>query len=233
MPGPHSRFLTTGYNKVHPSLRSKYPRPATISARQYELAERNNPDPANLVPVPIIGFEDLTKRIGEQDKANLEYQRRLEEEQKRLYSMRQEHELTTKTKIEALRKNQANLSHRLLKVMTKLEMQRAREIPLLGPEVEFRKKLESIRRKLAKPAQFQARVTELSSLVRLQEERSGDSSSYLPPLDPPNAKAIYHFLETQRRALAQLTSVLRKDMGDLHTIILTTQLQPHDRADLR
>lgn len=218
---PQYRFSTTVYNKVHPALRSKYKPPEGTNQRQYQVAERNNPDPTNLVPVGVKGFEDLTKRIGEQDKANVEYQKKLEEEQKKLVEMRQQHEITTKVEIAKLRKHQSALSHRLLKVMTRIEMQRARDIPLLSEEIEFRRKLESAKRNLAKPAQFQARVTELASIVRLQEDRPNDAA-FLPTLDTPNAKHIHEFLEKQRRALAQLTSVIRKDLHDTDTMIKTT-----------
>ena len=188
-----------------------------------------------------VGFADLTKRIQEQDKATTEYQKKLEvcsraffvglcehvfwptqEEQAKLVEMKQKHEVTTKVQIQKLRTTQAELSHRLLKVisigrhsghdlvclqvMTKIEVLRAAGVPLLNEEMEFRRQLESIKRKLAKPAQFQARVSELASIVRMQEDRAGDSG-LMPSLDAENTKRISEVRGSCGRAW--LSSVLR------------------------
>ena len=40
-----------------------------FSEQQYKKAVANNPDPTRLVPAPAVGFEDLKKRLEEQDKA--------------------------------------------------------------------------------------------------------------------------------------------------------------------
>lgn len=210
------------YNKVHPSLRSKYKVPDNVNKRLYQIAERDNPDPTTLIPVQAVGFADLRKRVNEQQKAHGEFQRKLEEERERLNKMRQEHELVTKVTIPELRRRHSELSHRLLRVMNRIELLRSRDLPLLNEEIDYRRQLETIKRKLAKPAQFQARVAELASLVRMQEEGRTALEAALPhTLDPENAQKIYEVLETQRKCLAHMTQVLRKDLRDMQAIVQT------------
>ncbi len=68
-----------------------------------------------------------------------------------LVEMGYRHDLVRKQEIERVRKVLTDLSHRLLKAMTKIEADRAQDFPLLNTEVDFRRKLESLKRKLAKP----------------------------------------------------------------------------------
>jgi len=101
--------------------------------------------------------------------------------------------------------------------MTKLESKRAMGLPLHTQEIDFRRQLESLKRKLAKPAQYQARVSELQSIVHLHDDRSTDGLNY--KLDPYNQQQLYDFLEWQRNALQLLTSTLVKDKQTMDILV--------------
>jgi len=209
------RFRLMFYNKVNPSEVHKYRPPPTVNPRLWNQAVVNNPDPRNLVPVQVTGFEDLKKRLDAQEVANAEYQKKLKEIKSTLAEMQRQQELTRKQEIEKLRKSLADQSARLLKVMTKVECERARDLPLLSTEVDFRRKLEAIKRKLARPL---ARVTELQGVVRLQEERPPDALLAIN-LDPDTAGQLYQFLDTQRVSLQHVMNTSRRSNRDAQIIV--------------
>jgi len=126
-----------------------------------------------------------------------------------------------KNTIDKIRRRHQELVHLLLKLMTKLESKRAMGLSLHTQEIDFRRQLESLKRKLAKPAQYQARVSELQSIVHMQEDRSGgfgaDGLNY--KLDGFNQQQLYDFLDWQRNALQLLTSTLVKDKQIMDTLI--------------
>lgn len=211
------RFQYVFYNKVSPDEVKRHKKPDLANPRLWEQAERNNPDPNVLVPVLCVGFEDLQKRISAQDHAFAQYQKTLDAIRNQVLLMKQEQEAKCKLRIAALRKATTDLSHRVLSVISHIELQRAREFPLLPPEVDFRRKLEHIKRQLAKPAQFQARATELASLVRMQSSTRGaeaDASQLAGAVDPDTLRKIHAILDTQRQQLAVLAAAVKKDTGD-------------------
>jgi len=146
--------------------------------------------------------------------------------------MQQEHEATTKPIIEKIRRKHAELSNMLLRVMTKLECKRALGLPLQTQEIDFRRKLESLKRKLAKPAQYQARVSELQSIVHMQDDRvSSDSLSY--KLDSETQAKLHEVLDFQRRGLLHLTSVLNKDSQDVELMSYHGEKDSHTATRVR
>jgi len=211
------------YNKVNPNDVNKYKPPQNVEKTLWKQAVQNNPDPKNLVVAQLVGFEDLKKRIQQQDFAHSEYQKKLEDIRRTIVEMQNQHELIKKQEIEKLRKVMTDQSHRLLKVMTKIECERARDMPLLNTEIDFRRKIESLKRKLAKPTQFQARLSDLSSLVRMQEDRP-TGNNFVPNsdqvvFDPDTVEKLYDFLETQRGGLEHLTNTLKKDRNDIAKVL--------------
>lgn len=55
-----------------------YGRPAHVPERLWQQAVDSNPDPSRFVPVQATGFEDLKKRIDDQEKTTVEHQKALE-----------------------------------------------------------------------------------------------------------------------------------------------------------
>jgi len=60
------RFQHLFYNKVDPAQRHLYTRPNHVAAASWEEAEGRNPDPENYVPAPVVGVENLGKRVVQQ-----------------------------------------------------------------------------------------------------------------------------------------------------------------------
>lgn len=103
------------YNQVDPTKRHLYVRPPHVSDRLWTQAELDNPDPANLVPVPVVGFGDLLKRIQAQqthaDKLNT-FTDGLRGQLKEM----EKHTRATEEKLEKCRHEHVQLFHALVKV---------------------------------------------------------------------------------------------------------------------
>lgn len=112
--------------------------------------------------------------------------------------------------IAKLRENTVNLSNKLLRVIDQIEVGRGAEMPLTADEVDFRRQLESLQRKLSNPAQFEARVTELKSRVRMQG-RPGDHSG-ISLHDGNTLSKLLEFLDTQRKGLESLTVLCSRNL---------------------
>ncbi|RQM25079.1 hypothetical protein B5M09_000234 [Aphanomyces astaci] len=58
-----SRFKYMFYNAVDPAQKHLYTRPPHVGEKLWIQAQRDNPDPANLVPAAVVGFKELSTRI--------------------------------------------------------------------------------------------------------------------------------------------------------------------------
>jgi len=101
--------------------------------------------------------------------------------------------------------------------MTKLECKRALGRPLHTHEIDFRRKLESLKQKLNKPNQFQAKVAELQSIVHMQDER-GTTDSLNYKLDQDSTMKFFEALDFQRRGIATITKGLTKALQDITVV---------------
>jgi len=223
--GPGAQFHTILYNHNPKKAREingiggKHPlKPANLNPKQWRKALLNNPDPENLVPFPVNSFAELKRRIDEGQKpAFNETKEKIKELKEKIQNMKIRHENTVEKDIPELKMKQSKLAHRLLKIMSALERMRAQRSrsPLMSKEIDYLKQLIHINRELKKPTQFKAKVEELDSIVRIQEDLGGDSSL---TLDSENLDVIQKFLKKQTKGLKYLSEVLRKGERDLGII---------------
>ena len=90
-------------------------RPNYISEAQWKQAQRHNPDPANMVPVPVLGFVELQLWIQNQDKEAGKYREWAQKLHEALNAM----EATSQqmnVKVREHRQAQQRLRHRLVQV---------------------------------------------------------------------------------------------------------------------
>lgn len=115
-----------------------------------------------------VGFSDLKQRIAEQDKATEAHQKALQDLRKVLDDIQHKHSLETSIKLEQYKQRHTELSHRVLKVMKKLEVLRCKGYGISMEEEAFRTKLENLQRELNQPNHYKGRLNELSSFLRMQ-----------------------------------------------------------------
>jgi nuclear pore complex protein Nup54 len=224
----NNRFQTIFYNNVDPNKINQFIKPPNANSKLWESAVKNNPDPVSLVPVLSVGFSDLKKRILEQDKASQGYLTALQGLSSSYNEMLSTHESRTKSLISDLRRIHSIQTHRLLLIMCKIELYRAANVHLLADELDFKRKLESIARRLTKPGQFISRIREIQNITRLIQERQNventqaiNSNQVWSSIaaNPQNLDNIYALLDTQRQSLQYITQITNKDHKILDTII--------------
>ena len=242
---PDCRFQTVFYNKVDSATVGQYVKPPHANSRLWEAAVKANPDPAALVPSLAVGFEDLKKRIHEQEKASAAFGTTLDAMSASLATMIHGHEASTAASLAQLQRTHAQQSHRLLQLVDRVECARARDVtPRLPEEMEFEHKLRVLERALKQPQPLQAKIQQLAQAVKQLEARgaaaaaaggvsddasggaaaqaNNSSASWLLNDEAANEK-LFHFLQTQRSALEHVTGLLKQDQRDLQTIQAVTQ----------
>lgn len=212
---PDCQFQCIFYNRADPR-QTPSNCPPLCKPALWAQAQKANPDPRHYVPVHGVGFEALQARNKEADKAVENFSKMLQGIKAKLDEMKQLHMQHT-FKIEQLRQEHCRLSNRLLKVMSTVEVDRARGHGLMIQEVDFNKKLQQMERRLEKPGQFRSKVKELESMAS-REGGDGSLDSGLA-VDQNSSKELFEFLQTQKEAITQLTSILQQDLPALNIIV--------------
>lgn len=89
--------------------------PKGIDPRMWNQAKHDNPDPKVFIPVPIIGFAELKRRIKCQEKETEMHSLYIAKVRKDLEEMKQKH-IDAMAKISAHKRKLADLSHNILDV---------------------------------------------------------------------------------------------------------------------
>eukprot|EP01119_Soliformovum_irregulare_P024403 TRINITY_DN8743_c0_g1_i1.p1 TRINITY_DN8743_c0_g1~~TRINITY_DN8743_c0_g1_i1.p1 ORF type:complete len:355 (-),score=99.77 TRINITY_DN8743_c0_g1_i1:50-1114(-) len=226
---PDCRFRHMLYNRVPPEDVEKYARPADVNEKLWEQAQNANWDPKHLVPVQATGFGDLQLRIESQQNVTQQQQQLLEEIQQFLTNSQRKHDLDFTIRIDESRRRHAQLSHRMMQLMKKLEVLCSRGYPIVGEEDIFRSKLEMLANQLAQPNHFKSRLTELQASIKMQEDRPADRFDML---EQDALESLQIYLAEQTEGLSHLATILQKDMRDIGLIVnaltgsSTTHLMP-------
>nr|CCA22619.1 carbohydratebinding protein putative [Albugo laibachii Nc14] len=211
-----SRFKFLMYNTIDPIQRHLYARPLFISERLWNQAEMDNPDPIHLAPAPIIGFQDLLKRIKAQQDHAGKYNQHITDLTTQVEFMEKKSR-ATEEKLEICRREHVKLFHKLLKVMKDLEFLQNLGKPLQQEEAELHVAFQKLQAVLDAPAQYKARVEEIVALRNLhkQQTKMKESPATSISLSPDDLNKVYQFLDKQRQGLEHLTAILNDGFADL------------------
>ncbi|XP_043917165.1 nucleoporin p54 isoform X2 [Protopterus annectens] len=141
--------------------------PAGVDPIIWEQAKVDNPDPDKLLPVPMVGFKELLRRLKVQDQMTKQHQVRLDIISEDISEL-QKNQATTVAKIAQYRRKLMDLSHRVLQVLIKQEIQRKSGYAVQADEEQLRVQLETIQSELNAPTHFKGRLNELMSQIRMQ-----------------------------------------------------------------
>lgn len=191
--------------------------PAGIHPILWEQARKDNPQPHRLVPVPILGFEQLHNRIKCQQQETTLHQNALEILSDDIATLQQKH-TETMTKLAQYKRRCLDLSHRVLQVITKQEVKRKTGCSIQPDEEELRIQLESNLMALNAPTQFKGRLNELVAQLRLQQQMIGNPQDVRYSMEKSMQDDLKQHLEKQQEGLMHLTSVIRSDYQDLKVI---------------
>ena len=191
--------------------------PLGIDAILWEQAKKDNPDPTNLIPVPMMGFTELLNRLQHQQYQSTQHKRRLDLVSEEISKLQVSHS-TTVAKIAQYKRKHLELGHRVLEIMINLETIRKVGYAIEPEEEQLRIQLESLQTELNAPMQFKGRLKELLSQIHLQSQINTGQNNRTYVLDDHFKMEIKHHLAQQQNGLLQLISIIKEDLEDLKTI---------------
>ncbi|KAM8743026.1 nucleoporin p54 isoform 2-T2 [Acanthopagrus schlegelii] len=191
--------------------------PAGVDPIIWEQAKVDNPDPEKLIPVPMVGFKELLRRLQIQEQMTKQHQTRVDIISNDISEL-QKNQATTVAKIAQYKRKLMDLSHRVLQVLIKQEIQRKSGYAIQVDEEHLRVQLDTIQSELNAPTQFKGRLNELMSQIRMQNHFGAVRSEERYNVDADLLREIKQHLKQQQEGLSHLISVIKDDLEDIKLI---------------
>lgn len=191
--------------------------PAGVDPIIWEQAKVDNPEPEKLIPVPMVGFKELLRRLQIQEQMTKQHQSRVDIISNDISEL-QKNQATTVAKIAQYKRNLMDLSHRVLQVLIKQEIQRKSGYAIQVDEEHLRVQLDTIQSELNAPTQFKGRLNELMSQIRMQNHFGAVRSEERYNVDADLLREIKQHLKHQQEGLSHLISVIKDDLEDIKLI---------------
>lgn len=131
---------------------------------------------------------------------------------------KRKHEVDVVSQIDDIKQRHADLSHRILKIQSKLEVLTQSGIGIRNEDISLRNKLNTLQRELHKPNQYRGRLNELAPQVNYYLQQSNLLLNTGNVLDDQTKENVKDFLEQQTNGLNHLLSILKKDIKDINYI---------------
>ncbi|MXQ83629.1 hypothetical protein E5288_WYG014733 [Bos mutus] len=192
--------------------------PAGVDPIIWEQAKVDNPDSEKLIPVPMVGFKELLRRLKVQDQMTKQHQTRLDIISEDIGEL-QKNQTTTMAKIAQYKRKLMDLSHRTLQVvLIKQEIQRKSGYAIQADEEQLRVQLDTIQGELNAPTQFKGRLNELMSQIRMQNHFGAVRSEERYYIDADLLREIKQHLKQQQEGLSHLISIIKDDLEDIKLV---------------
>ncbi|XP_051962001.1 nucleoporin p54-like [Xyrauchen texanus] len=226
-----SVFMTVSRTSLTPAQLKQllHNPPAGVDPIIWEQARVDNPDPDKLIPVPMVGFKELLRRLKIQDQMNKQHQTRVDIISNDISEL-QRNQATTAAKITQYKRKLMEQSHRVLQVLIKQEVQRKSGYAIQLDEEHLRVQLETIQSELNAPTQFKGRLNELMSQIRMQNHFGAVRSEERYRVDADLLREIKQHLKQQQEGLSHLISVIKDDVDDIKMIEDGLQDSIHTRS---
>ncbi|MCI4386986.1 hypothetical protein PGIGA_G00069040 [Pangasianodon gigas] len=203
--------------------------PAGVDPIIWEQAKVDNPDPEKLIPVPMVGFKELLRRLKIQEQMTKQHQTRVDIIATDISEL-QKNQATTVAKIAQYKRKLMDLSHRVLQVLIRQEIQRKSGYAIQVDEEHLRVQLDTIQSELNAPTQFKGRLNELMSQIRMQNHYGAVRAEERYIVDTDLLREIKQHLKQQQEGLSHLISVIKDDMEDIKIIEQGLHDSVHVRA---
>ncbi|XP_037548169.1 nucleoporin p54 isoform X1 [Nematolebias whitei] len=191
--------------------------PAGVDPIIWEQAKVDNPEPERLIPVPMVGFKELLRRLQIQEQMTKQHQTRVDIISNDISEL-QKNQATTVAKIAQYKRKLMDLSHRVLQVLIKQEIQRKSGYAIQVDEEHLRVQLDTIQSELNAPTQFKGRLNELMSQIRMQNHFGAVRSEERYSVDADLLREIKQHLKQQQDGLSHLIGVIKEDLEDIKLI---------------
>ncbi|KAM4050023.1 nucleoporin p54 isoform 2-T2 [Anomaloglossus baeobatrachus] len=191
--------------------------PTGVESVIWDQAKIDNPEPDRLIPVAMVGFKELLRRLKVQDQMTKQHQSRLDIISEDISEL-QKNQATTMAKIAQYKRKLMELSHRVLQVLIKQEIQRKGGFAIQAEEEQLRVQLDTIQSELNAPTQFKGRLNELMSQIRMQNHFGAVRSEEKYYVDEDLLREIKQHLKQQQEGLSHLIGIIKDDLEDIKLI---------------
>ncbi|XP_056146661.1 nucleoporin p54 isoform X2 [Lampris incognitus] len=188
--------------------------PVGVDPVIWEQAKVDNPDPEKLIPVPMVGFKELFRRLKIQEQMTKQHQTRVDIISSDISEL-QENLASTDSKITRYKRTLMDLAHRVLQVLIKQEIHRKSGYAVQMDEEHLRVQLDTIQSELNAPTQYKGRLNELMCQIRMQNPLEAVGSEERYGINVDLLKEIKKHLKQQQEALSHLISIIKDDLEDI------------------
>ncbi|XP_014249040.1 nuclear pore complex protein Nup54 [Cimex lectularius] len=182
----------------------------------WKTAQANNPDPKNLIPVPIMGYGEVKWRYHCQVEQTKRHQAFIDKIAEEILNLKSENE-SSRLKLLEFKQKIVEIDHRILKLMVKQQATRNIGVALQPEEEVMRSRLDSVQNQLNAP-QFSGRLNELLTQVRLHKQEATQENLDAYKMTDTMQQEIKQFLLMQQEGIKSLIEIMQSDMADLKAI---------------
>ena len=186
-----------------------------IDPKLWEEANRLNPNPNKLLPVPARSFDDIKLRTDEQSKQIKNHLNILKISEQKVHKIQTKHNTKILSNIEKIKTKNMELSAKLLKIQKKIEVLMQKGVGIGTLDMKAKSRLENIQEQLHKPNQFQGRLNEILPSLNQQPQNFLNNNYDIKDED---LLPIIDLLSLQNDGLKQLVNILQKDFKDMNLI---------------
>ncbi|BFZ05156.1 hypothetical protein BsWGS_08195 [Bradybaena similaris] len=191
--------------------------PAGIDPLLWQQAKLDNPDPEKYIPVPMIGFKELQRRLKHQAEQTKLFQQRLDVISGDIVHLKTRH-CAMMAKLEDNKRKNLELGRRLLKVIVKQEIYRKMGFAIQAEEETLKVQLEQLKVELNHPTQFKGRLDELMSQMRTQLQMASGRAESTYQIDQETQAEVRLILKQQQDGIQHLIDIVKEDATDMQLI---------------
>ncbi|KAI8891042.1 hypothetical protein K501DRAFT_205642 [Backusella circina FSU 941] len=220
---PDCAFRHYFYNVVPAKDVHLYQKPADHDPRAWEEAQKANPDPTIMVPALAIGFEDVMKRIDQQERLSNAHNSKLQEIEDKLKTLQVKDQLATAKKLAEYKKRHMELTQRALKFVKLVQLLRHKGYSITPDEEVMRTRYENIQDQLQRSEQFHGKLTQMWAQLQLIKE-SGRKYGQIGGVEGWSAvsqedqNSITKILEEQDKGIQHMVEVMQGDTKEIESL---------------
>ncbi|XP_063870666.1 nucleoporin p54-like isoform X6 [Scylla paramamosain] len=194
-----------------------------IDPALWEQGKRENPDPQKFLPVVKVGFQELQKQFNLQEDHAKKLQASMNNIMDEITQLRHKQTMM-KAAIQDAKWKQANLTRRVLKLVSAQEVERKRGVPLDQTEEQIRMRLEDLYMQLMQPTQYRGCLNELMAQMCVKPASSQGGPRY--GLVGDMEREVSQYMAWQHDALQAVVGVLKEDLTVVDSMMEEIQCKP-------
>jgi hypothetical protein len=175
------RFKVVAYNTKSASAATpgglSARKPECLTEAEWSQATGGCPDPQNMVPAVICGFDGLKKRVEDQDVVVGKMLAKLEEMRNQIQNSTEELKTLFREKIAKIENQGQEISDKLIEVLKTKETAALRDRPLCREEHELLHRLQHLKEEMLRPNRFRSALNALDLKAKFRSQFPKESRS--------------------------------------------------------